>query len=190
MIEYRLLERTPEALEPVWRLTHDAYVREGYATPQPDGLLRHFPKLDMIPETRVIGAFEGEELIGTNSLTADGSLGLHVDETFPDLLREIRSECCILGLRLGASWRIATAERYRGNRHLVLGLIDKSVDVAVEMGLDVVLFSFNPRHTRIYARLLDLETLCSPRPETAVVGAPAVLMRGDMDRILRRWRGP
>ena len=102
MIIRRAISR--EDFEAVWRLTHDMYVAEGYAEPQPDGLLRHYPHLDAIPETVVfLAEDEDGTLLGSNSYTLDGPAGLHVDDDFRDVVDAVRAECRATGKRLGAN---------------------------------------------------------------------------------------
>ena len=184
MYRYRVLQNTPAELGPIWRLAHDVYSKEGYCDPQPDGLLRHYPHLDLIPHTRVIAAYDDTGLAGTNSLTLDSAAGLHTDSAFPWETKMERQSCLLTGLTLGSSWRIVTREP---GVQLVLGLIGRSIDEAEDMGLDAVLFTFHPKHVRIYRHLLGLEAVTGPRDDPSVLANPAVLMRGDMMRIRQMW---
>jgi hypothetical protein len=178
---------TLKDLEAVWRLTHDMYVAEGYAEPQPDGLLRHYPHLDAIPETTVFMA-EDEDgtLLGSNSYTVDGPAGLHVDDDFLDVADAVRAECRAAGKRLGSSWRIATRPGCREHLHVIMQLISATLDAGRGVA-DTVLFTFNPKHESFYGRMLGLQTVCEPRAGQAVKSAPAILMRGEMTEMLARW---
>ena len=178
---------TLQDLEAVWGLTHDMFVGEGYAEARPDGLLRHYPHLDIIPETTVLMA-EDEDgtLLGSNSYTVDGPAGLHVDDDFKDVVDRLRQECRAAGLRLGASWRIVTRPGCREHLQVVLQLISATLEGGRELA-DVVLFTFNPKHESFYGRMLGLQTVSEPRAGNAVRNAPAVLMRGDMAGMLARW---
>jgi hypothetical protein len=178
---------TLKDLEAVWRLTHDMYVAEGYAEPQPDGLLRHYPHLDAVPETTVLMAEEEDgTLLGSNSYTLDGPAGLHVDDDFKDVADAIREECRRSGERLGASWRIVTRPGCREHLAVVMQLITATVEHSLGCA-DRVLFTFNPKHEGFYRRMLGLETVAGPRDGHSVQSAPAILMHSRMDSLAAHW---
>jgi hypothetical protein len=181
--------KTRADLEAVWRLTHDMYVAQGYAQPQANGRLIHYPHLDGIPET-IVWAAEDERgrILGTLSYTADGPAGLHVDDDFKDVTDAVREECCRTGKRLGASWRIVTAPECRHGLDVVMGLITRYVEYISMREIDVTLYTFNPKHGSFYKRMLDFEIIAEPRVGHAVQAAPAILMRGELERIVARWR--
>ncbi len=177
-----------EDFESVWRLTHDAYVKQGYCSPQPEGLLKHYLHLDTIPETSVFMAFdENDRLVGTNSLTLDNPAGLHVDDDFKDRADQVRVECLRTRKKMGASWRIATDETVHNQISIMLGLISATIDQGMRQCLDVLLFTFNPKHVCFYERMLGLKVIAEPRFGKAVKSAPAVLMRGDRTDVLNAW---
>jgi hypothetical protein len=176
-------------MEAVWRLTHDEYVKMGYAAPRPDRLLRHFD-LDGIDETAVWIAEEEDAIgtvLGTISVTVDGPAGLHVDEEFRDAADAVRKECRLTGKKLAAPWRIVTRSDHHGQLAISMALINACVEHVVNQGLDVTLYTFNPRHEKFYKRMLGFETIAGPRPSPAVRNAPAVLMRGDLEVVARVW---
>jgi hypothetical protein len=178
---------TLDDLRAVWRLTHDVYVTEGYAAPRPDGMLRHYPHLDMIPETAVfLVEDEDGRLLGSNSYTVDGPAGLHADDDFKDVIDEMRADCRLTGLRLGSSWRIATRPGCRESLPVIMQLISATLDSGRHCA-DVVLYTFNPKHEGFYGRMLGLKTIAGPRQGHSVKGAPAILMRGEMREMLARW---
>lgn len=176
--------RTSLEMDEVYRIVHDAYLERGYIEEQPYGKLIHYPHLDGIPETTVLVAIENSEIVGTNSVTFDGLYGMHVDEDFKEECDQIRLEKRVLA----ASWRIATRKSCRNVRKVVMELIQKTVDHAIINGIETVLFSFNPRHERIYKKLLNMTTIA--RDDKSVAGlsnAPAVLMRADTEKLPDRW---
>lgn len=176
-------------LKAVWKLTHDMYVAEGYAQPQPDGMLCHYPHLDGIPETAVfVAEDERGRIVGTNSLTLDGPAGLHVDDDFKDLADAVRAECRREAKTLGASWRIVTEPGYRQSLDVVMRLITATIEEGRRWGgLHVWLFTFNPKHQKFYNRMLDFRTISDVRDGHSVGKAPAILMRGEMENMVRRW---
>ncbi|MFH1022798.1 MAG: hypothetical protein V1809_05365 [Planctomycetota bacterium] len=166
-------------MDDVYRLTHDSYVERGYCVPQPDGRLIHYPHLDGISETTMLVAIWNGRIVGTNSLTFDGPEGLHVDAEF-------KTECDVLratGRRLGASWRIATRKDCRDERKVIMGLIRETVRSFVSEGGETCVFTFNPRHERVYQRLLNMKTVARSEGTAGLTNAPAVFMRCDVETL-------
>src|SRR5579872_3733297 len=64
----------------VYRMTHDASVAKGYCLPKPDRMLNPFPEFDHLPETTILVAVIGEEIVGSVSMTRDGSGGFPADK--------------------------------------------------------------------------------------------------------------
>lgn len=171
-------------LDEVHRLTHDAYLERGYCTPQPNGRLAHYPHLDVIPETTVLVAVQNGEIVGTNSWTMDGPNGLHVDSDFKPECDAIRRE----GRRVASAWRIATRSICRGERTVVMEMIRQTIRGCLVAGASTCVFTFNPRHERIYQRLLNMETVARSTGTKGLTEAPAVFMRLDKENIPARWR--
>ncbi|MFH1022485.1 MAG: hypothetical protein V1809_03790 [Planctomycetota bacterium] len=166
-------------MDEVYRMTHDAYVERGYTVPRPDGRLIHYPHLDGIPETTVLVAEVEGELVGTNSFTFDNSFGLPDDVDFRRECDAIRQE----GRKLAASWRLVTRSGYRDERQIVMGLIQESIRRIVETGVTTCLFTFNPRHERVYQRLLNMKTVARSGETSGLQNAPAVFMRCDFETL-------
>lgn len=174
-----------DEMDEVYRIVHDSYLERGYIEEQPDGKLIHYPHLDGIPETIVLAAVEDGRIVGTNSITMDGPCGLHVDADFKEECDRIRAE----GRKLASSWRIATRSSCRSERKTVMRLIQETVDQALDHGIETMLFTFNPRHEKIYRKLLNLTTIArSDGSIGSLSHAPAVLMRVDEADIPARWR--
>ena len=175
-------------MDEVYRLTHDTFLEQGYCEPQPDGRLIHYPHLEGLPETTTLIAEEHGEIVGTNSMTLDNPVGLHVDVDFKAECDRIRAECRALGRSLGASWRIATKGSCRNTTAVIKGLIRETVRRFIVGGVETVVFTFNPRHERIYRRLLNMKTIA--RYDGTVRGlnnAPAVFMRWDLETCPDMW---
>lgn len=176
---------TKEELLEVYKLTHDVYVTEGYCLAQPDGLLKHYPHLDNIAETKVFITIENNKIIGTNSFTTDGPKKLHVDEDFPFETEEVRQWCQQHNQRLSASWRIVTKESNRKSLKVLLELINISMIEFLDTA-DMVLFTFNPKHEKFYKKMLGLKTIAIGTAKS-VGGASAILMEGDSDVMANKW---
>ena len=174
---------TDNELDEIYRLVHDAYAERGYIEPHPDGRLILYPHLDHIPQTTVLVAVEGGKVVGTNSLTLDGPNGLPSDEDFKKECDAIRRE----GRPLASSWRLCTRTGFRDERRIVMGLIAKTVRLALECGVRTCVFTINPRHAGVYQSLLNMKLVA--RKEETVQGlqnAPAVFMRCDFEA-LPKW---
>ena len=107
-----------------------------------------------------------------------------MDEDFKAECDRIRAE----GRRLCASWRIATKSTYRGTLKLVKGLIQETVSRVIAAECLTCVFTFNPRHERIYKRLLNMRTVA--RRGGSINGlnnAPAVFMRWDLESCPDTW---
>jgi len=184
-LEVREIQNAAE-LDEVYRLTHDAYLERGYCTAQPDGKLIHYPHLDNIPQTTILVAIENGRIVGTNSFTLDGPQGLHVDKDFKSECDAIRAE----GRALGASWRIATHKHLHGETRVVMALIEETLKCMLHHDVATAVFTFNPRHERIYKKLLNMDTVARSENTNGLNSAPAVFMRLDAERIPERWLAP
>lgn len=174
--------------ETVWRLTHDVYVREGYADPRPEGILRHYPRHDLIDETIVLMAeSEPGTLLGSISLTVDGPRGLPMDEDFKDEIDRFRAHCSGEDKKLGAYWRFVAQHSLEHETSVALQLIGASVEFGRRVPLDEILYIVNPKHVGFYRRLLSLEPIGKTRGSHSVKGAPAVLLHGDRAHVLAAW---
>jgi len=170
-------------LDAVYRMTHDAYLDQGYCEQQQDGRLIHYPHLDRIPETTILVALLDGEIVGTISWTLDGPTGLHVDTDFRAECDRIRSE----GVKLAASWRIATRRDYRSKRAVVMALIKSLMHGFASAGVTTSVFTFHPRHERVYQRLLNMTTVAYGSKTDGLDNAPSVFMRMEMATIPGHW---
>lgn len=168
-------------LDHVHRLTHDAYVAEGFAAPQPDGRLRYYTDIEAAPENMVLVAVVDGAIVGTVSVTLDGPAGLHVDHDFAAECAAIRAE----GRAVGGVWRIVTAPGLRTSLTVIHELIRSSTDVLDRFGVDTALCEFGPHHERAYRRLLGFTTVAHSESLTEVAAA-AVLMRVQVTDVARR----
>jgi hypothetical protein len=99
----------------------------------------------------------------------------------------IRKECKEKKLNLSACWRIVTRPQNRGTMEMLLKIIDITVKDSF-LDAEVCLFTFHPKHSKIYQRILDLSTIAGPKDDTSVNGSPAVLMRADFEQLINKWK--
>ena len=176
---------TEDQLKRIWALIHDAYVKAGYAKPQPNGMLRHYPNMDFIPETFAYGAFENEILMGTVSLTIDGPKGLSVDIEFKDLIDKIRAENP--DKKIAALWRLTTTPNFNRSLSVLMAMIDQLHTTLVQEKVELILFVVNPKHEHFYQRVFGLKTISQVRQEQAVEAAPELLLFGDIKTLVDHW---
>ena len=166
----------------IWKLTHDAYVTAGYADPQPNGILRHYPHLDGIPNTTVFTAATKDEILGTVTLTEDGPAGLSVDSEFKDLVDTYRGQ----GYKIASVWRLVTQPNVRRSI-VVSSLIGKVVETCNERNIYLVFLVVNPKHEKFYHRMLCFETISEIRKELAVKSNPGILLVTNLDKLKPCW---
>lgn len=143
-----------DELHAVRRLHHDSWVQEGYREPDSSGIINRSPEFDTDCNTTVFAASENEQIVGTNTLTIDGPLGVPMDHGLKHHVDEIRASCNVMA----ASWRISTLPGYRGSRNLVIRLIIHTIEAAQEQNVDTCIFLFNKKHERVYKRLIGATT--------------------------------
>ena len=171
-------------MEEVYRLTHDSYVSKAYTEIQDNGLLLHYPEFDVIPETKVLAALQDGKMIGTISLTIDGPFGFTLDRDFRDDIAKLRDE----GRRVAVIWRLVVREDCRSSRTVLLGLISAVTRLAISHGVNTYLFEVNPKHERVYMRLLNMSVVARNEGAQGLQHAPAVLLRGDDENLPEEWR--
>ena len=118
--------------------------------------------------------------LATITATPDNRNGLYVAGVYPDAVAALRAE----GRRLCEFTKLAVDESVRS--HAVIGAIFHLAHMyahQVHRCTDV-LIEVNPRHARFYEHRLSFEVAAEERYDPAV-GAPAVLMRLDLERSAR-----
>ncbi len=181
--------KTQRDMRDVWRLTHDIYHEGGYADSQEDGMLRHYHHLDFLRETRVFVARDHTgQVIGTLSCTEDGPKGLPVDEDFPMELKHLRNICGQRNVKLGTCWRLVTRATCRNKLDIILKLMSAICEDLENRNITMSLHTINPKHVTFYQRMLDLDPVGNQISiSKSAKNNPAVLMKGELSRILARW---
>jgi hypothetical protein len=158
-------------------LAYRVYRSLEYVPPNDEGVLK--TPFDEDPATLVLYMedLQGERA-GTVSLYYDGPKGLPCDELYGDELDELRRR----GRRPVEVTRLAVSELHRRNPVVLARLFNfiflhayvvrRQTDFVIEV---------NPRHVRYYEKTLCFQPIGPERPCPRVGGAPAVLMRLDLD---------
>ena len=96
---------TSRQLFELYHLAYECYRLEGQHLPL-NGLWIEHPDFDHIPETTILVAELNEEIVGTISITLDGTRGLPLDKGF-DRTCMIMRAC---GIRMAQVWRVLIKE--------------------------------------------------------------------------------
>nr|AAO64427.1 long chain N-acyltyrosine synthase [uncultured bacterium CSLF42] len=168
-----------DEMKEVYRLTHTSYVSSGYSDCHPSNMLIHYPYFDHIPESTILIALMHGKIVGSVSLTIDGPNGLTVDEDFKEDCDKIRAE----GKPLATVWRLVVDESHRNQRTIVMNLINEIVHRLLKNKISNCLFAVNPKHANVYQRMLNMQVVATRTTTNGLCNAPAVLLRGDPEKI-------
>jgi hypothetical protein len=168
-----------DELAMVHRLTHDAYVSMGYATPQPDRRLVHYGDFDHLPETTILVALRQDEIVGSMSLTLDGPWGLTVETDFKKVCDSLRYS----GRSLAVIWRFVITKSENSSRQVLMALFQKVTAFALMEGVNTCLITVNPKHETVYQRLLNATVVSTNSFTKGLDQAPGVLLRLDYERV-------
>ncbi len=170
--------RDARELQQALELVHENYVRCGYMEPAASGLRIH--KHYALPSTRTFVATLRDQVISTVSLFFDSKLKLPLDDLYGDKLDPFRKA----GLRIVEVGMLADRrEALTRGLDMVLRLMKHAFWEAASQGAQEMVIVVNPRHAAFYSRLLCFETLGDERSYQSVGGAPAVLLRLNLERV-------
>lgn len=183
--EYRCARSIPDRLE-IFRLRHEAYLREGAIRPSATGLFTD--PVDDQPNCFLIGVhFEGR-LAGSIRLnvTLPGCRALPTVQVFPDLLAP----------ELEAGTMMVDPTRFVGDRELSREMPElpyltlRAAWLAMEhFDAEVMLGAIRAEHMPFYRRLWNVVTVCDPRPYPLLakpVGLTVVPYRSVRASVLER----
>jgi hypothetical protein len=154
------------------RLVESRYAWRGYAVRPGAG-----------ESAMTIVATRRADTVGTLSLRGDGAAGLAADEGYGEIVGRVRAagrrvcELTRLAIDADAAWR-PTLGALIALTYLAARALHEATDVFVEV---------NPRHARFYQRMFGFAAAAGQRM-CPRVGAPAVLLRLELDRFEARLR--
>jgi len=164
----------------VWALTYKAFRIRGFCGPNDLDQLQHYPHLDGISETTVLLAEDEDGLAGTISVTEDGLYGLHVDVAFLGVVRDAAE---VGGKRVGAVWRLAMRVE-----QVLPRLIDAALGELARRQIEPAFIAVHPSDAGFYERRLGFEEVDRVDHDPTVNNAPAVLMIGRLETMLKKWK--
>jgi hypothetical protein len=68
-----------------------------------------------------------------------------------------------------------------------MAMIQAVIDGFIADGIETAVFTFNPRHERIYQRLLNMATVSRNDNTKGLSNAPAVFMRMELATVPEKW---
>jgi hypothetical protein len=167
------LEARRRAYELVYRL----YCREGYAEYDPSGMWLSLHNL--LPKTVTLTVCRENETVGTLTVVFDGPMGLPCAKLYEpelDVLRDIgRNPAEIISLG------VVDADR-RDSRDILVKLFNYVYLVSWHLrGATDFVITVNPHHAAYYRKTLLFENWGPERTYGKVGGAPAVLLRLNLE---------
>lgn len=172
---------TAAELHEVWHLVYQGFLRMGYCLPRHDEEIDEHHELDLTedgelysPTTVFFVRNENETMVGTVSVTRDGSEGLHTDGTYWKTTNGMRDLARYEGGEIASIWRIVISQ---STGFTVLKALFDEVVAWVNQWLPrYVLCTFNPRQEHFYERICGMEKIDSAVAEQGLHNAPSVLM--------------
>jgi predicted unusual protein kinase regulating ubiquinone biosynthesis (AarF/ABC1/UbiB family)/ubiquinone/menaquinone biosynthesis C-methylase UbiE len=170
----------------VYRLTHDCYVETGYIRSRPTGLLVHYAEFDHIPETMILVAVQGQEIVGSVSFTVDGPSGFVIEKDYPEVCQQIREE----GRALADVWRLVVKKSCRAGQQVLMELVGETVRALRHMGVTTCFLEVHEKHEGPYRKLLNMVPVARRQGVEGLEKEhiPAVLLRLDEERLPERWK--
>lgn len=172
-----------KGLADVYKLFKEGLVDIGDISPDVNVLAVSNPGLDYHQSTTVLAVWDVREIIGTISLTIDSEKGLNTDHSFKNETDRVRAG----GSRVASVWRMATKTAHKYGSRLVVDMIRKVCQIAVEKGVKVSLFTIATRYEKIYASLIRSTVIARGEVNFDDTSLPASLIYTNNSK-LRRTR--
>lgn len=181
------IARTEQEYEDAFRLVQVAYAYEGIEDVG-RSILR-MTNQHVLPEAIVLVAYEGQQLVGTMTLTLDSPARLPLDRDYPEEVAELRRE----EHRLAEVGSFAVVKRCWGNGTAQL-LAMAAMRLAFRFfDVSKVCIGVHPKVTSFYRAVWGFSPLGGARAHTqlhAPVAAMAVGRAGMLDHLQRCFRAP
>lgn len=164
------LAHTATELTAAYRLVHDQYVKRGYQATDPKGV--HFTPHFALPTSHTFIASIGTVVVGTLTMTIDGTLGLPMEQEYPDEIRALRKP----GRRLAELSCLVT--RRSIDLPVLLRLFHAVYAYALhQQGVTDFCIAVTTEHQSFYHDNLLFEQAGSAKPYAPYGRASAVVMR-------------
>jgi hypothetical protein len=134
----------------------------------------------LLPTTSVMVARYANQIISTLSLIEDGELGLPMEQTFAEEVRESRQRGYLLAEASCLADRRSEIKKYLP---VFVRLCRLMIQSARNRAIDQVLIAVHPQHVRFYTQFLAFEQIADERPYPAVQNHSAVALSLDLKRL-------
>lgn len=175
------LAATPADWRQALALVSGNYQARGY---EPVGATYRLTPYHLLPDTTVLVARDGPQVVATFSLVCDNTLlGLPMESSYPEEIAQFRRE----GRRIVET--TCLAERGLAARDLapvLLGLFQAAWQVGLAQGGETNVINVTPRHARFYERALGYLPLGPRRVCPHVHDTVGVALYLDLDRLASR----
>jgi hypothetical protein len=176
--EFRIgVAHSPEARRAAYGMVYRLYRRERYAPPNAHHMWLSIHNL--LPTTVTLAVYGEDEIVGTLTVVFDGPLGLPCDGLYRRELDELRG----LGRRPAEIISLGVADvNRRDSRDILVKLFNYVYLVSWHLrGATDFVITVNPHHAAYYRRTLLFENRGPERSYEKVSGAPAVLLRLNLE---------
>jgi hypothetical protein len=167
-----------------WRLVYGVYLEKGYAKPCAEELW--YGDHDALPDTTTFLVTRSGDDIAALTTVFDGVAGLPAEGLYGNELDNLRGR----GRRLCEIVSLVNTEKVSARSFEILLHLFRAAFVTarhLERATDFMI-TVNPHHVPYYERVLLFERVGEEKTYSKVSGAPAVLMRLDLERASERYR--
>lgn len=175
------IAQTTDEYRDAFSLVHHAYVCQGIESVRSDPL-RMTPQ-HTLPEATVLVAYEGDNLVGTMTVTADSPAGLPLDKDYGLQLDVLRAQ----GKQLAEYGSLAVVERCWHTGVTTLLNAAANFWVSKVLGVSHVVVGVNPSAAPWYRALFAFRQMGKAKAH-AELSAPVVGLVQDLEEVLAYFR--
>jgi N-acyl-L-homoserine lactone synthetase len=138
-----------DELKAVFRLRYDSYLRKGYISPNPDGIM--FDEWDELPIATHFVAMEDDQIVGAVRLIMDSAKGLPMERVFPEAIGQLREQ----GRKVAEASTLVVADAQSDSNHKLWVKLCKILwEEAEARQIDDLCVAVTQNHISFYKRLL------------------------------------
>ena len=179
-----ILATTEQTRRRAWELLYEVYTAQRYAEPNEQGLW--YSIHEALVDAVTITVTEKDEVVGTVSVYPESPLGYPAE----DLYEAEIDRLCSMGRSPVEIGGLAVSTHSEDNSRVLTALFNLLwLYSRCLLGASDLIITVNPKHKRFYERTFLFEQIGEEKAYCRVKGAPAVLMRLDLDlpKNMIRW---
>ena len=176
---------TREEWTAAFELVYQQFLRRGYVSPHPSGIV--YREAMGLEDSRTIVAVRSssEEVVGTLTIVGDNPLGFDVEASFPREVDDLRAQ----GRRLAEVTALAISPLTDLPARATFFHLARLMFFHADWnGYDDMLLVVNPRHLRVYQHLFGAQMLGMCRSHGPASSHPGVVYRIDIDLAKRNFQ--